>query len=243
MTDSELFEILVQSYFLMPRGQKLKFGRCIVEINELGYYYDCTQTLLHMVECQKAKKCRAFHFLQNKHFAFDSLIYDGITQTLVLIQITINPNHECHFESIYQFITEKEEPTNENMNKYQIFFMQLSELNLVKSYIFQWMTNKKIVEIEKKTIDFRNKYYIPQPMFEKKMDFQNKADIVQAMIHMEHPQENEKGTIDLQNKTEIQQNLFTIDHDLEIEKKTNEFQKIPQQIFEKENDSEMMILK
>ena len=66
--------------------------------------YDCTMCLPDMQECIKKPTNMLFHFLQPNHFAFDSMIFEGKTKTLVFFQITINEKHESHFSQIKDLI-------------------------------------------------------------------------------------------------------------------------------------------
>ena len=149
-----MFERVVQAYFLIPSLRLLQFGKIYLKIDEVGYFYHCGKTLADIIECQKSKKCKVFHFLQKNHFAFDSLIYDGSSQALILIQIRINRNHECHYESIYHYINEKPNPTKKD--KYHSFFSEVS--GLVNVYIFQWMTSEKFSEIQTTSEEFKKKH-------------------------------------------------------------------------------------
>lgn len=123
-----------------------------MEIDEMAYVKSCKEIIDEIKRCQKSKICKVFHFLQQNHFAFDSLIYDGASSSVVLIQITVNKKHDVHYEEIYQFINEQ---PNEKSNKYHKFFQALEENNLATTYFFQWMTDGKFDEIKKKTDSFK----------------------------------------------------------------------------------------
>jgi len=75
---------------------------------------------------------------------------------MVLIQITINPDHKCKYEEIYTFITKKQKQGT--INKYHNFFDKVYKLKLVHQYIFQWMTRKEFDPIKTKTETFKTKY-------------------------------------------------------------------------------------
>ena len=103
-----------------------------------------------IIECKQSQKCKVFHFLQQNHFAFDSLLYDGTTETVVLIQITINRNHTEQYEKLYKYINLKPDQNEEPLDKYHNFFIQLDQSNLVQTYMFQWLTDEIYEEISKK---------------------------------------------------------------------------------------------
>lgn len=151
-----MFQLHVQSYY-MNRKQVLFFGdQFRVDISRKHYFYDCLSTLQELIFCKEWSSSILCHFLQPNHFAFDSMVYDGDTQTMILIQITLDKNHEIHYDKIVSFIKNQKiqlkfgEKTG-FFKKYQLFFKQLNQLNLVKKYVFQWMTNKKFDELIKKS--------------------------------------------------------------------------------------------
>ena len=144
---------------MTPKNSKtpLEVGKCAFQIDESGYYYHCCQILQEIIKCKQSKKCKVFHFLQQNHFAFDSLLYDGTTETVVLIQITINRNHTEQYEKLYQYINLKPNQNEEPLDKYHNFFILLFQSNLVQTYMFQWLTDKIYEEISKKTETFYKK--------------------------------------------------------------------------------------
>jgi len=81
-----------------------------------------------------------FHFMQTNHYAFDSLFYDGNTQMIALIQITINPAHKLPYEKLIGFI-EQNPIVHEYHEKYFRFFGNLKN-HLVSTFVFQWMTDQ-----------------------------------------------------------------------------------------------------
>ena len=148
------FERLVQGWFLTAEESvQLEIGKATMKIAEMAYVKSCEEIIDEMKRCQKSKICKVFHFLQSNHFAFDSLIYDGASSSVVLIQITVNRNHDVEYEKIYHFINEK---PIEN-DKYHKFFEALERNELAKTYFFQWMTNGKFKEIMNKTDSFKKK--------------------------------------------------------------------------------------
>jgi len=77
-----------------------------------------------------------FHFLQPNHFAFDSLLYDGNTGMMVLIQITIDQSHALHYEPLIGFIEQDLKWSLKYYEKYFRFFGQLNT-DLVSTFVFQ----------------------------------------------------------------------------------------------------------
>ena len=147
------FERLVQGTFLTVNNSiKLEVKKATMEIDEMVYVYSCEEIIDDIKECKNTNHCKVFNFLQNNHFAFDSLIYDGASSSVILIQITVNKKHDVHYEEIYQFINEK---PKDKLNKYHNFFNALEENKLAKTYFFQWMTNEKFTEIIDKTDKFK----------------------------------------------------------------------------------------
>lgn len=98
----------------------------------------------------KDKKSIIFHFLQKNHFAFDSMVFDGKSKTLILVQITLNENHDIHYDEIISYIQNnpEEKKIHANKIKYLNFFQDINKFKLVDTIIFQWMTNKKYKKIE-----------------------------------------------------------------------------------------------
>ena len=125
----------------------------IISDFEKKYIYDCKMCLPYMQECIKQPMNMLFHFLQPNHFAFDSMLFDGKNKTLVFFQITINEDHEIHFNQIKDFINCQPEKIK-HKEKYISFFSEVKKQNLVTSYFFQWLTNKKYDAIIKKSKDF-----------------------------------------------------------------------------------------
>ena len=178
MTNGWKFQLLIQSGFLNAyRNIGLKFGEgMLVENYESLYVRDCTAALDFM----KAKPGKhMFHFEQQNHFAFDSMLYDSTQKLLVLIQITINRDHDIYYDKLVSYINqeeqviklskkgEKEEKIREEKknsgkmgeeqelrkeeNKYQKFFCQLNNEDFVNTFVYQWMTKAIFKEIESKT--------------------------------------------------------------------------------------------
>ena len=92
--------------------------------------------------------------MQRNHYAVDSLLFDGFTKTIALFQITINENHEIHYLDIIGFINKdyqmKLDDDGKRMKKYFDFFKELNP-DLVKQFVFQWLTKMKFPAIEEKT--------------------------------------------------------------------------------------------
>ena len=49
-----------------------------------------------------------FHLEQQNHYAFDSMLYDSTQKLLVLIQITINKNHDIYYDELISYINQEE---------------------------------------------------------------------------------------------------------------------------------------
>ena len=131
---------------------KMKF-----QISRKHYFHECLNTILNMKLCKEQKNSVLCHFLQSNNFAFDSMLYDGETETLVLIKITIDRNHDIHYDIIKNMIKgESEQPTlNENneayFSKYITFFTELRKSDFVRKYVFLWMTPSRYQELEDKS--------------------------------------------------------------------------------------------
>lgn len=161
----ELFQLHVQSYYMNSK-QFLTFGvNFRVHITTKHYFYDCLSTLQELIFCKECRSSILCHFLQPNHFAFDSMVYDGNTQNLILIKITIDKNHKIHYDKIVSFIKNQKIQLKIGeksgfFKKYELFFKLLIELKLVKTYTFQWMTNEKFEELinksKKKIAKFSN---------------------------------------------------------------------------------------
>lgn len=75
------------------------------------------------------------------------MVYDGEIQTLIMIQITVDKNHGIHYDKIEKLIKNQDfqlriGEKKDYFKKYKLFFKELTKQNLVKKYVFQWMTNK-----------------------------------------------------------------------------------------------------
>ena len=177
MTDGWKFQLLVQTVFLKTHQKTgLNFGNSLfVQNYQSIYVWDCTDALNFMKAHQGSYM---FHFEQQNHFAFDSMLYDSTEKLLVLIQITINRNHDIYYEKLISYINQEEpvrkfskkgekeekieeekkhsekmgeEPLKEEKkNKYQVFFCQLNK-DLVMNFVYQWMTKEIFQEIEYRT--------------------------------------------------------------------------------------------
>ena len=126
-------------------------------ISRKHYYYDSFNTLLDMKICKELKTSVLCHFLQSNHFAFDSMLYDGETETLVLIQITIDRNHDIHYDRIENMIKGQSVQLTLNeknaayFKKYIHFFSELRKSDLVNKYVFLWMTAGRYQELVEKS--------------------------------------------------------------------------------------------
>ena len=98
-----------------------------------------------------------FHFSQTNHFWFDSLLYDGLSKTLVFIQITINKQHSNHYDDLYDSITKEKVEESKN-NKYFHFIRNLIDKDLVRTWVFQWITDRKYEELKNDIMKFRNSH-------------------------------------------------------------------------------------
>lgn len=129
-------------------GEKFNF-----QIAKKQYIYDCRDAFNLLLTCKYSILC---HFLQSNHFAFDSMLYDASTKTLVMIQITIDENHQIYYEDIVSFIkgeTLKKTKGGDYYKKYREFFKDLQNSSLVDKYVYQWMTDR----VYQKLIDKSNK--------------------------------------------------------------------------------------
>lgn len=87
-----------------------------------------------------------FNFTQKNHFAFDSMLYAPIHQTLFFIQITTNQSHDLHYNELIQLI-ETNYTHQKDKQKYIRFFKEL-KIDYIKSFVFQWMTPRFMESIE-----------------------------------------------------------------------------------------------
>ena len=151
-----MFQLQVQSNYLnklfcLNLEKKMQF-----EISNRYYFYDCLQTIKYLTRCKNLETCILCHFLQANHFAFDSMLYDGITQTLVLIQITINKNHDIHYGQIEQMI-KNQKLLGDFFKKYNDFFANLNKYHLVNKYVFQWITDQQYDVLVKRSDEEKKK--------------------------------------------------------------------------------------
>ena len=163
--DGNKFKLAVQSQFLNNKSYFIA-NPFIINDYEIKYCYDCLCCISDISKSLKEKKSKMFHFLQINHFAFDSMLYDPIAKVLILFQITINKNHDIHYEEIVKFI--KHEPiqikTFENTkerrklyDKYYHFFEEIIKKDYVQTCVFQWLINERYTEIEKSKEVFNKK--------------------------------------------------------------------------------------
>ena len=79
------------------------------------------------------------------------MIYDGITKSLIMIQITQNENHDLNFTELNGMIklkVEKEQTQYQNIHtKYYDFFKTICDRDLVENYYFQWLTPTKFPKL------------------------------------------------------------------------------------------------
>ena len=81
-----------------------------------------------------------FHFTQENHFAFNSMLYAPIPEILIFIQITTNESHDLHYNELKQLI-ETNFTHEKEKQKYISFFKEL-KIEYIKYFVFQWMTDK-----------------------------------------------------------------------------------------------------
>ena len=151
-----MFQLQVQSNYLNKLNRLRLENKMQFEISKIYYFYDCLQTFKYLTHCKNVGTCILCHFLQANHFGFDSMLYDGETQTLVLIQITIDKNHDIYYGQIEQMIQ------NQNiilggLSKYNDFFANLNKCHLVNKYVFQWMTDQKYDVLMKRSEEEKKK--------------------------------------------------------------------------------------
>lgn len=146
----------VQNDFFCRSNRVLNFGGlfAIEKISNI-FCYDCLTALPYMKTSFKNNKNVMFHFTQKNHFAFDSMLYAPIHQTLFFIQITINQSHDLHYNELRQLI-ETNYTHEKDKQKYISFFKQL-KIEYIKSFVFQWMTPKFMDSIETKSMPLRRK--------------------------------------------------------------------------------------
>ena len=93
------FQITVQADFLNKK-KEIYFRELKISERQKMYCYDCSTVLPYFEECMEKSKCIVIHFMQFNHWAIDSLIYDGNTKLLILIQITKERTHSEHYSDI-----------------------------------------------------------------------------------------------------------------------------------------------
>ena len=96
----------VQNDFLCRPNRVLKFGG-IWTIGKFSniFCYDCLTALPYMKTAFNNKKNNImFHFTQENHFAFNSMLYAPIPEILIFIQITTNESHDLHYNELKQLI-------------------------------------------------------------------------------------------------------------------------------------------
>ena len=174
MQTGTCFQLYVQFYYL-NNLREFKFGNDLavdLRDSEKSIRYDCLKSLPDIENCCNHKSSMLFHFADPTHLAFDSMIYDGITKSLIMIQITKNENHELKLTELNWAIKRKDtkiQTKSKNVHqKYYDFFKTICDQNLVETYYFQWLTSKKfpklIEKIEKtlknkKKLKFKNSSY------------------------------------------------------------------------------------
>jgi hypothetical protein len=143
------FQLAVQSHFLNNKFSLTIDKNFIISDYEIKYCYDCASCIPDFARALEKSRSKIFHFLQTNHFAFDSMLYDPVTKTLILFQITINSNHDIHYDEIISFI--KKEPIqikleqlktkmSQKYEKYFTFFREIIENKYVENFVFQWLT-------------------------------------------------------------------------------------------------------
>lgn len=158
------FQLKVQFYYLNNLDEFKIGDKFYADLrdSEKKFRYDCKKSLQDIESCQD--KLMVFHFADSTHLAFDSMIYDGITKSLIMIQITKNENHSLKFielNGIIKLNREDQQTPYENVHtKYYDFFNTICDKNLVQNYFLQWLTPKKfpklIEKIENKLKQIKN---------------------------------------------------------------------------------------
>jgi len=141
----------VQGYFLNKRTKLYFENDFFLNYEKKKYCYDCLDTFEDLQSCKEGKTGIMFHFLQPNHFAFDSMLYDGSINALVLIQITINSQHKIHYkriESLMNGISVSLEKVPSDYKKYIQFFQELGRREIGETLFFQWLTDKKYEALE-----------------------------------------------------------------------------------------------
>ena len=157
LNDGFLFQVMVQCHYFNKYTQKGLLFEDFLHIShyEIRYIYDFLDSLLLIRDFAKSQRKVLFHFMKKNNYAVDSLLYDGVTKTIIFFQITINENHAIHYSSIIGFINNdyqmKIDDKKKKIIKYFDFFKALNS-ELSKQFIFQFfMTKEKISKIEEKT--------------------------------------------------------------------------------------------
>jgi hypothetical protein len=137
-----------------------------IYITKCLYVAHCRECLPEIRSCKKSGQTVLFHFLNSKHFGFDSMLYDGEATTLVLIRITINQEHDFCYKEIEPLINKKPFEKYKKIQHYE-FFQALKSEELVTLYCYQWMTDENYPKLreksenEKPTILQTSTYYQP----------------------------------------------------------------------------------
>ena len=171
------FQLHVQFYYLNNLDEFKFDNTYIVNLrsSEKKNRIDCEKSLPDLKNCKKHQTSMVFHFTDQTHLAFDSMIYDGKTKSLIMIQITKNENHNLKFTQLNGVIKLKADKAQTQFKnvpkKYYDFFKTICDEDLVEHYYFQWLTSEKFPKlIEKigkklktiKNLKFKNSsYYDP----------------------------------------------------------------------------------
>ena len=180
--------MVVQFYYLNNLDEFTISNGSYIILNQKLLRYDCIECIPDIAACHKNATSMIFHLTQSNHFAIDSMIYDGKTKALVLIQITLNPQHKIPFQQINNFITgeknkqkigrikkqNEEKKEKDDKKKYYNFFKEMREKHLVDRYYFQWLTPDRIQtlidRIEKKENKIKNLAFINIPYYDRLID-------------------------------------------------------------------------
>ena len=116
LEDGLNFQLLVQIIFLNSNKEiGTRFGdNILISGYETFFVWDC-YSALPFIRIPHAKFL--FHFYDPTHFAFDSMLYDGDQKILVLIQITINKDHDIHYQELMDLINKEENEDKKKENK------------------------------------------------------------------------------------------------------------------------------
>lgn len=169
-----LFQSLIQAYYLRPK-RKIPIDKIqSITIEEISFSYSCSEIIEDLKCSRKNQICKAYHFFQACHWAFDSLIYDGSTKNLIFIQITVNENHNVFYNTLETLLLKDEIELKEMKNKsyHEKFFSFLLQSKIAENYYYLWITDKPkekiLMDIKNFNESWRKKRKIHESSGEKK---------------------------------------------------------------------------